>query len=186
MSKPTIFCIAASDAQVAHICDRLKDAGFSNTDVSVVFPEERTRDSVREGTLTGAGAGSVVGGGLGWLAGIGSLALPGVGPVIAAGPLMAAITGAAVGVAVGGVAGGLVSLGLPEAEARSYEERLKSGSILISVHTRSSGDMVRARAIFASSGAEDICLIDEASTARSPTTRNAIQSTKPAHSAIHR
>ena len=73
------------------------------------------------------GTGGVVGGALGWLAGIGSLAIPGVGPFIAAGPILAALSGAAVGAAVGGIAGGLIGLGIPELEAKRYEGKIKEG-----------------------------------------------------------
>src|SRR5579885_2343352 len=80
----------------------LKAAEFRNTDISVLFPEnEGTKDFAHEkntkapeGAATGAGTGAVLGGALGWLAGIGALAIPGVGPLIAAGPIMAALAGA--------------------------------------------------------------------------------------------
>jgi hypothetical protein len=89
--------------------DALKAAGFRNTDISVLFPENvGTKDFAHEkgtkapeGASTGAGAGAVIGGGLGWLAGIGALAIPGVGPSIAAGPIMAALAGVGVGGVVG-------------------------------------------------------------------------------------
>ena len=76
---------------------------------------------------TGATSGAVVGGALGWLAGIGALAIPGVGPLIAAGPIIAALTGVGVGGAVGGITGGLIGLGIPEYEAKRYEGRIKAG-----------------------------------------------------------
>src|SRR5256885_16152028 len=79
-----------------------------------------------EGATTGATAGGVTGGVLGLLAGIGTLAIPGVGPLIAAGPIMAALSGAAVGATAGGIAGGLIGLGIPEIEAKRYEEKLKT------------------------------------------------------------
>src|SRR6202012_6063808 len=88
-----------------------------------------------EGAATGAGTGGVLGGALGWLVGIGALAIPGVGPFIAAGPIMAALGGAAIGGAVGGIAGALIGLGTPEYEAKRYEGKIKSGNVLISVHT---------------------------------------------------
>jgi hypothetical protein len=61
-----------------------------------------------------------VGGALGLLAGIGALAIPGVGPLIAAGPIMAALAGLGVGGAVGGLVGALVGMGIPEYEAKRY------------------------------------------------------------------
>ncbi|TMP94859.1 MAG: DUF1269 domain-containing protein, partial [Verrucomicrobia bacterium] len=99
----------------------------------------------------------------GLLAGIGALAIPGVGPFIAAGPIMAALSGAAVGAATGGVVGGLIGLGIPEIEAKRYEEKLKKGNYLIAMHTNKSEDVDRAKHIFKTAGAEDISTVSEAS-----------------------
>ena len=93
-----VFGLVDSETQAERIVDNLKTAGFSNNDISVLFPDKAgTRDFAHEkatkapeGAATGAGTGGVVGGVLGWLVGIGSLAIPGVGPFIAAGPIMAA------------------------------------------------------------------------------------------------
>ena len=103
----------------------------------------------------------MLGGALGWLAGIGALAIPGVGPFIAAGPIMAALGGAAVGAAVGGLTGALIGLGIPEFEAKRYEGKIREGGNLISVHTE---DATSARARRTSSkraGAEDIAAAGE-------------------------
>jgi uncharacterized membrane protein len=100
---------------------------------------------------------------LGLLAGIGALAIPGVGPFIAAGPIMAALSGAAVGAATGGVVGGLIGLGIPEIEAKRYDEKLKKGNYLVAVHTDESEDVDRAKRIFKTVGAEDISTVSEAS-----------------------
>ncbi len=82
-----------------------------------------------EGAATGATAGGLLGGALGWLAGIGALAIPGVGPFVAAGPIMAALGGAAVGATAGGITGTLVGLGIPELEAKQYDEKIRGGNI---------------------------------------------------------
>jgi len=111
MSKKSVFCIATSGDQAERIVDQLKAANFSNNDISALFPDKgTTRDFAHEkntkapeGAATGAGTGGVLGGALGWLAGIGALAIPGVGPFIAAGPIMAALSGAAIGAAAGGI-----------------------------------------------------------------------------------
>jgi hypothetical protein len=97
------------------------------------------------------------------LAGIGALAIPGLGPFIAAGPIMAALSGAAVGAATGGVVGGLIGLGIPEIEAKRYDEKLRKGNYLIAVHTDESEDVDRAKDIFKTGGAEDISTVSEAS-----------------------
>jgi Protein of unknown function (DUF3341) len=150
--------------------DALKSAGFRNTDISVLFPENvGSKDFAHEkgtkapeGAATGAGTGAVVGGALGWLVGIGALAIPGLGPFIAAGPIMAALAGVGVGGAVGGLAGALIGMGIPEYEAKRYEGRVKQGGILLSVHSDSSEWTKRAKEILERTGAEDISSAGEA------------------------
>ncbi|HBA84399.1 MAG TPA: DUF3341 domain-containing protein [Verrucomicrobia bacterium] len=174
MPNKSVFCITKTHEQAERIVEQLKTANFSNNDISVLFPDkESSRDFAHEkhtkapeGAITGVGTGGVIGGALGWVAGIGALAIPGVGPFIAAGPIMAALSGAAVGATVGGIAGGLIGLGIPELEAKRYEGKVKKGNILISVHTEDSEEIDRAKDIFTEAGAEDICSTGEASTAR--------------------
>jgi len=182
MSKKAVICIASSETQAEAIVNRLKSTGFSNSDISVLFPDKRgTKDFAHEhhtkapeGATTGAGAGGVVGGALGWLVGIGALAIPGVGPLIAAGPIMAALSGAAVGAAVGGVTGALVGLGIPEYEAKRYEGKIKGGNILIAVHSEDGEQTKRAKAVFEEFGAQDISTTGESSVpkAKSATAEN--------------
>src|SRR5262245_19425458 len=138
-----VFCTVKTSMQAVQIVDRLKAAGFTSGDISVLMPDRpgtksfaiSNQTKAPEGAATGAGTGPVVGGALGWLAGIGALAIPGLGPLIAAGPIMAALSGAAVGGAVGGLTGALVGMGIPEYEAKRYEEKVKGGQALISVHS---------------------------------------------------
>ena len=142
----------------------LKDAGFHPNDISVLYPEKRSdrgsahanEKAATEGAATGASAGAVVGGVLGWLAGIGSLVIPGMGLFIAAGPIIAALASAGAAGIVGGVAGGLAGLGVPESEAHGYEERLKEGGTLLSVHSDKLYWTERAKEILVSTGAQDI------------------------------
>ena len=174
MSKKSVFCIATSRGQADQIVNQLKTANFSNNDISVLFPDKgTTRDFAHEkntkapeGAVAGAGTGGVIGGALGWVAGIGALVIPGVGPFIAAGPIIAALSGAAVGAAVGGIAGGLIGLGIPEIEAKRYEGKINEGNILISVHTENSKEITLAKDLFTKAGAQDICSTAEASTAK--------------------
>lgn len=169
MSKKSVFCIATSRNQADQIVDHLKAESFSNSDISALFADKGTshdfahekNTKAPEGAAAGAGTGGVVGGALGWIAGIGALAIPGVGPFIAAGPIIAALSGAAIGATVGGIAGGLIGLGIPENEAKRYEGKVKGGDILISVHTDDAGDIARAQGIFTQAGAQDICIAGE-------------------------
>ena len=165
------FGIYRDRISVDSAVDALRAADFRNTDISVLFPEnEGTKDfavekqtKAPEGTTTGATSGAVIGGGLGWLAGIGALAIPGVGPLIAAGPLMAALSGAAAGATVGGIAGGLIGLGIPEYEAKTYEGKIRNGNILIAVHTDNGDAEKRAKQILESNGAHDIAVTGDSS-----------------------
>jgi hypothetical protein len=170
MAKKSVFGLVKNENTASDIVESLQSAGFSTNDISVLFPDKTgTRDFAHEkntkapeGATTGAGTGLVLGGALGWIAGIGALAIPGVGPFIAAGPIMAALSGAAVGAAVGGIAGALIGMGIPEYEAKRYEGRIKEGNILISVHTENSDQSSRAKEIMERGGAEDIGTASEA------------------------
>jgi len=121
-SNKAVLGLVGTRAQAETVVGELQRRGFSNDDISVLFPDKSgSRDFAHEqqtkapeGALAGAGAGGVVGGTLGLLAGIGLLAIPGVGPLIAAGPIMASLSGIAAGAAVGGIAGALVGMGIPE------------------------------------------------------------------------
>ena len=174
MSDKAVFCIVNTEPQASSIVEDLKRAGFSNDDISALFPDKHSsRDFAHEqgtkapeGAATGAGTGAVLGGVLGWLAGIGSLAIPGVGPFIAAGPIMGLLSGAAVGGTAGGLVGALIGYGMPELEAKRYEGKVKSGNILLSVHTEDRDEVKRAKEIFKQHRAEDIAYTGEASVDR--------------------
>jgi hypothetical protein len=157
-------------ASVETAVDVLKEGGFRNTDISVIFPQKAGSKQFAhdkgtrapEGAVAGAGTGALLGGTLGWLVGIGALAIPGLGPVIAAGPLMGALAGAGVGGAVGGIAGALIGLGIPEHEAKRYEIRVKEGGVLLSVHSDDPEWAKRAGEILERTGARDISSTGEA------------------------
>jgi hypothetical protein len=168
-----VFCIAESDVQAERIVNKLKSTGFPGNDISVLFPDkEGTRDFAHEkatkapeGAATGATTGGVLGAAAGWLVGIGALAIPGIGPFVAAGPIMAALSGAAIGATTGGLAGSLVGLGIPEFEAKQYEDKIRGGNVLISVHTEDRDERNRAKAIFEGEHATGISSTGESSAA---------------------
>src|SRR5437762_8934774 len=104
-----VFGIYSGQMNAEDGVDMLKVAGFRNTDISVLFPDNQgTKDFAHEkqtkapeGAVAGGASGAVIGGALGWLAGIGALAIPGIGPFIAAGPIMGMLGGIGVGGTVG-------------------------------------------------------------------------------------
>jgi hypothetical protein len=160
----SVFGIYLKRSDVESAMDELKAAGFSNSDVSVLLPENvksgelATEQSTKapEGAAVGAGSGAAVGGAMGWLVGVGALAIPGIGPVLAAGPLLAALAGIGIGGALGGFAGTLVGIGIPEYEAKEYEGRMLKGGILVAVHCATAEQSNRAKQVLRSSGAQDI------------------------------
>ena len=166
-----VFGIYATYTDVETGVDALQEAGFRSTDISVLFPENvgtkdfahRKRTKAPEGATAGGVSGAVVGGALGWLAGIGALAIPGVGSLIAAGPIVAALAGAGAGGAVAGIAGALIGMGIPEYEAKRYEGRIKSGGILVSVHSDNAEWTKRAKEILQRTGGQDIASVGESS-----------------------
>lgn len=159
--------VRAADKGVA----TLKNSGFKADDISALLPEgDQTREFAHEnstkapeGATTGGATGAVLGGTLGWLAGIGSLAIPGVGPLIAAGPIMAALAGMGVGTAIGAVSGALIGMGIPEYEAKRYEGRVKDGGVLVSVHCTTTAKRDEAKKLLEASGATDISSSSESS-----------------------
>ncbi|ANX13533.1 low temperature-induced protein [Fictibacillus arsenicus] len=119
----------------------LRAQGYNENDISVIAKDkkevkqihEETGTKAPQGAATGMATGGVLGGLGGLLLGAGALAIPGIGPIVAAGPIAAALGGAAVGAGAGGIVGALVGLGIPEKEAKEYEEAVEGGDILVLV-----------------------------------------------------
>lgn len=130
-----------TEREASQAVEALKQHGFQPEEISVVTQDrdelrairEETGSKAPEGVAAGAATGGVMGGVVGLLAGIGALAIPGIGPILAAGPIAATFTGAAIGAGAGGLVGGLVGMGIPEEDARQYEEYVRGGKILLLV-----------------------------------------------------
>ena len=135
----TVVGLFDTRIQVENAIDKLKRQGYRPEDISIVMrnPDEAKAMQEHEGvggaTATGVVSGGILGGLAGLLVGLGALAIPGIGPVIAAGPLIAAITGGALGAATGGLIGALVDAGIPEEEAHHYHAGVQRGGILLAV-----------------------------------------------------
>ncbi len=141
MATRTLARLFDNHADAVNVVSKLEAAGFSHDDVSIVANNANTQHGAAstDGGATGAGAtaGTMIGGGLGLAAGLGALAIPGVGPVVAAGWLVATLTGAGVGAVVGGGTGGLIGslthAGVSEDEAHVYAEGVRRGGSLVTV-----------------------------------------------------
>lgn len=156
--------------------DDLHDAGFDAKDISIIMrhnPEgkrvEPSRGTVvADSTVSGAATGGIIGGIAGLLIGIGAIAVPGIGALLIGGPLVAALgltgaaattaSGAATGILAGGLLGALVGLGLPERDARVYEERVRTGSIVVAV-SAGDADAKEARMILEDNNADQVRML---------------------------
>jgi hypothetical protein len=166
-----VFGIYATPATAENGVDHLLSLGFANSAISVLLPDDETtrafahekNTKAPEGTAAGATTGGIIGGTLGLLAGIGALAIPGIGPLIAAGPIVAALAGVGAGGAVGGIVGALVGMGIPEYEAKRFEGAVKGGGTLLSVHCDTSEQVSRAKQALRDTGGRDISATGEES-----------------------
>lgn len=164
----TIVGLFDTSTEAQNVVQQLVDGGFSRDSISVLAnnrdgytPSDTT--ATAEGAGAGAVGGGVLGGVLGLLVGVGALAIPGIGPVLAAGPLAAALgaagastlVGAGIGAAAGGIIGALVGAGIPEEDAGFYAEGVRRGGTLVMVQA---SDEVAQRAydIMNSAGAVDV------------------------------
>src|SRR5690349_19495638 len=164
------FGIYPDQGTVNDAIESLKAAGFRQTDISVLFPENlgskdfahEKHTKAPEGAVAGGGSGAVLGAAFGWLAGAGALMIPGLEPMHAAGPVVAMLGGMGVGVTLGGVLGAIAGFSIPEYEAKRYEGRVRKGGILLSVHCDNSTWAKTARTILKRTGATDIATTGEA------------------------
>lgn len=194
MAQQTVYGIVPNRTSAEKVIQALIDAGIARADISFLssqgdefreFSTETNRDwrkedrvtghgglgtekhsKAPEGATTGMATGGIIGGALGLLAGIGALAIPGAGPFIAAGPIMAALSGLGAGGALGGIIGGLVGWGIPEYEAKRYENRLKEGGVLLAVLAISDDLAKKVKDVLIRNGAQDVNISSAATTSK--------------------
>lgn len=151
LNQDTVLGVFADRDAAEQAITSLQDQGYNPKEMSIVVKDAETAESlgdstganVAEGATSGAMTGGVVGALAGLLVGVGALAIPGIGAVLIGGPLAAALgltgaaattaSGALTGALAGGLIGALVGLGVPEDEAKVYEERIKEGGVLLAV-----------------------------------------------------
>jgi hypothetical protein len=128
--QTTALIATFSDRHQAELyVDALRRAGFKDEEIGVLTPHtEETH--VEESAVAGAITGGIIGAAAGVVA---TGLIPGIGPVLATGLLAGILGGAAAGATAGGVLGALISLGIPESDARRYEEEFLAGRTLVAV-----------------------------------------------------
>ena len=129
----------------------ITNRGYNKDDVNLMMSDETRKkhfadnvdtdlgNKALEGAGAGAGIGGTIGAIIGAVAAAGTLAIPGLN-IIAAGPIVAAITGLGAGGLAGGLIGALVGWGIPEERAKAYESGIKEGGIVMGVNPRTDED----------------------------------------------
>ena len=168
MWQQSVLCLANCRLQAGQIITRLKVAAFSKNDISALFPETPREFAHEKSTPRCRSPHSPTPGRAAWWAArrcgfsnIAALTIPGAGQIIAAGPIIAWLSGAAVEPAAGGIAARLIALGITELAARRYESQIRDRNILISVQIENSEQIIQAEKIFKDSGAQDVCTTGE-------------------------
>src|SRR5438552_13005402 len=99
----TVIAVYDDFQKAYQVVDALQQSGFDRADISVIANDSSGAyaDYLRKGDVThtgdvtageGASFGALVGALTGVVIGLGALAIPGLGPVIAGGPIIAALT----------------------------------------------------------------------------------------------
>lgn len=150
----TVIGIYPDAAAARRAVQRLEAEGFPTAGISMVMRqtphhEELVRHET-EDTHRGILAGILAGGAFASLL-VGVVSLAGA-PLLAAGPLLAALTAGGAGAAAGGLVGALVGHDLSAHTAQEYETEIQNGKVLIAVHTVHA-QAGKARKTLAASGA---------------------------------
>ena len=150
----TIIGVFDDATEARRAMEALRDGPLMLDDVSII---SKAGDATGENTEdVSAGEGAAVGAVWGGLVGLAALLIPGVGPFIAGGALFAALTGAVTGAVVGGISAALIDFsGIPETEARGYEEDVRGGKTLVAIKARDE-DAAEVQRILTSSGADQV------------------------------
>jgi uncharacterized membrane protein len=173
----TVLGVFNSQTDAENAIDDLKEHGYNPKDLSIVMKDnaaarevaDNTGANVASGAISGATTGGVVGAIAGLLIGIGAITIPGIGALLIAGPLATAlgltgaaattVSGAATGALAGGLIGALTGLGVPREDAQVYEERVRSGAILLAVPARASHED-EVREILDDNAAEQVRVVN--------------------------
>ena len=124
-----------------------KNAGGSTTKLDGAgVPDTKAPEGAALGAAAGAIGGAAVGAGI--IAGV----IPVIGPVLALGTLGTILANAAGGAAIAGIAGALIGWGVPEEDAKYYENEVKAGRYLVTVDAGGRDD---ARGVFTRHGGYD-------------------------------
>jgi hypothetical protein len=144
MSKRILVSVFENSGDVREAVNALIKGGVSKQAISVIGKgnEEAIEDIELEkenaDILIWGEQGAFWGALIGLLLGGVFFVVPGFGPIVAAGPVVAALSGMLGGALTGGaalaLAAALVEWGIGEAEAKRYEKLVKENKLLLMVH----------------------------------------------------
>jgi len=160
-----------ANAQAAY--DLLRNRGYLDNEINVLM-SDKTRASwfgtqqehekheagtlATEGMGVGGAIGTAVGATLGAVvAGSATIFLPVFGGLLVAGPLAMGLAGGGAGAVAGGLIGALVGWGIPESNAKAYEEALREGGVAIGVTPHNKDDADHIEKEFKNLQGENVC-----------------------------
>jgi hypothetical protein len=167
MSDKVVIGVFDTYEQAGAVLESLRESDFRPEQISMMGADKEdlrfaTADYQKPGPDPAITTGSVLGAVGGWLVGLAAISVPGIGPFLAAGPIFAAISGAAAGGLAGAIAGAMLHFDIPEYEAKIYEGHLTQGKVMVAVHTQGRGEHHRAEAIMEQHGAIEVDTRQEA------------------------
>jgi hypothetical protein len=185
----TVFALYGSRDAAESAADKLIQSGVTSSNISVLLPEQvpalthdtRLEPNLANQTSTAPTSRGIFSGALGVLAGLSMLALPGLGPLVGEGTLKAGLTSLGVSGAVGNFAKYLINLGVPELEAKRYEDRLQQQAVLFTVRCDTPEQAGRLSEPMNETGAQDLCTVVEPSTSGGVAAPTAAEPTPAAH-----
>jgi hypothetical protein len=155
-----IFGVYPSDMYAERGAADLISAGFPTPDISVLLADLRSKRELAGIDSSGTAAVGLLNGALGILSGESAHVIPGMGPIVAAGPITTRLQSLGSGVAEG-LSGALVDWGIPEHEAKSYQDLIQDGGTLLAVRCESPAQAKRAKQVLNSSGADHVAASQE-------------------------
>jgi hypothetical protein len=171
--KRMVTAVFRDRTQANRVYTWLRDRGYTADEINVLMSDQTraaydTADEeeivssgthAAEGMATGGAIGTAVGATLAAIAAIGtSVMVPGLG-IVVAGPILAAFAGAGAGAVAGGLIGGLIGLGIPESNARAYEEALRDGGVVVGVHPHAGDGIDTIRDHFEKHHGENVVVV---------------------------
>jgi len=159
-----IVAVLRDRAAVADALRLLRDAGFTEGEVSVLARDDASPESASpedafeasqeagKGVAKGAALGTAAGGIAGMVGGLIAFAIPGIGPGLGAGIM-------AVGLASGAVAGataGAMWGGMEKVWDMQYRDEVVGGAVLVGVHVDEPERTDQAKELLAKAGADRV------------------------------